>query len=252
MSPAQKNFLIGGLIIAVAGIVQLLPQNSCEKSSNKLLVLIDQTDQLSDKSLESIQQHAKQAINASLPYTNVVVKYISDGKIKKRYEGCRPEKVEWYTQVFADDQKLDKQWRRFVSEFLSQLTAKVENSDSSPIYESVIDDARMEFVDYKNKEMLVFSDFREYTKNKVNLQTKCLDASSESHTIINTLPTITQAGSESMRPLDGVNVKRFIIPRESMSKSELDCLVTVSDMVFQNMMSSASILAPMGFLPTSP
>jgi hypothetical protein len=251
MNPTYRNFLIGGLIIFVAGVIQLIPNNSCEKSSNKLLILIDQTDQLSDKSIEAIQKYAVMAINNSLPYTNVVIRYISDGKIKKRYEGCRPEKVEWYTQIAADDQKIEKEWKRFAAEFLSQLTSKVEISDSSPIYESVIDDARVEFVNYKHRELLVFSDFREYAKNKVNLQTQCTDVLTESKNIMNNLPTIPKAEVDGMRALDNVHVSRFMIPRNSMSKDDLDCLVKVSDMVFQNLMSSTSTLDPMGFLPRS-
>lgn len=252
MTPTQRNFLIGGLIIFGAGIVQLIPNDSCNNSSNKLLVLIDQTDGLSDKTLEAIQNEAKEAIETLLPYTNVVVRYISDGAVKKRYEGCRPKKVEWYTQITSDDRKLDKEWKAFETEFFSKLNTKVQASESSPIYETVIDDSRVEFVSFKHKDMLVFSDFRQYTKNKINLQTKCSDAKAETKNIMDTLPTIVQASTDNMRTLDGVHVRRFMIPREDMNKDNLNCLVTVSDMVFQNLMSANSILEPMVFLPTSP
>lgn len=252
MSPSQRNFFIGGLIILVAGIVQLMPQNSCEKSSNKLLVLVDQTDVLSDKSLEAILNQAKYAIEASPPYTNVVVKYISDGAVKKRYEGCRPEKVEWYSQIASDDQKLEKKWKEFVNEFLAQLNTKVQVSESSPIYEVVIDDARIEFINFKHKDLLIFSDFRQFTKDKINLQTKCSNPELETQNIMNTLPTLNEVGADNMRLLDGVHVKRFMIPREDMSKDNMKCLVMVSDMVFQNLMSESSSLDVIDFLPISP
>ncbi len=251
MNPTKRNFLIGGLVIIVATILQLIPKHSCEDSSAKLLILIDQTDALSDKTLEAIQNHAKSAIDTSLPYTNVVVKYISDGTIKKRYEGCRPEKIEWYTQITADDATLTKKWKEFTQEFLGHLTSIVGVSESSPIYETVIDDARLEFVDFKYKNLMVFTDFRQFTKNKINLQTKCGDVSLETKNILDTLPTLTQIDSSNMRPLNGVHVKRFFIPRADMTKENISCLTSVADMVFQNLATETTELTPIEFLPTS-
>lgn len=251
MNPTHRNFLIGAVIIFIALVPQLTPKDSCEKSSSKLLILIDQTDDISDKTMEAIKNHAKAAINISRPYTNVVVKYISDGKINKRYEGCRPEKVEWYTQITSDDVALTKKWKEFVDGFLNQLTLKVGISESSPIYETIIDDSRIEFVDFKYKSLIVFSDFRQFTKNKINLQTKCLDAAVETENIMNTLATLPVAQSATMRPLGGVNIMRYFIPRTDMTKDNISCLVNVSDMVFQNLSTDTTELAPIEFLPSS-
>jgi hypothetical protein len=251
MNPTRRNFLIGAAIIFIALAPQLIPKDSCEKSSSKLLILIDQTDELSDKTIEAIKNHAKLAIKNSRPYTNVVVKYISDGKINKRYEGCRPEMVEWYTQITSDDVALTRIWKEFLDNFLNHLTLKMGVSETSPIYETIIDDARIEFVDFKYKTLIVFSDFRQFTKNKINLHTKCTEATKETENILNTLATLPVVQSATMRPLAGVNVMRYFIPRADMTKDNISCLVSVSDMVFQNLATDITELAPVEFLPSS-
>lgn len=251
MNKTTINFLGGAVIIFIALAFQLSPEDSCEKSSSKLLILIDQTDYLSDKTMDAIKNHAKATINNSKANTNVVVKYISDGKINNRYEGCRPEKVEWYTQITSDDVALTKKWKEFADDFLNHLTLDMGVSESSPIYETIIDDARVEFVDFKYKTLIVFSDFRQFTKNKINLQTKCTDASKETDNILNTLATSPVAEAATMRPLGGVNVRRYFIPRASMTKDNISCLISVSDMVFQNLSTNTTELAPVEFLPLS-
>jgi hypothetical protein len=251
MVSTRLNFVLGGAIILIALALQLKPEDSCETSSSKLLILVDQTDVISEKTLQAIKSHAQVAINNSKPYTNVVVKYISDGNVNKRYEGCRPSKVDWYTQIASDDVAMTKKWKQFVESFLTHLTLKVDVSETSPIYETIIDDSRTEFVDFKYKAMIVFSDFKQFTKNKINLQSVCKNPEVETSKILDTLATLPITHSETTRPLNGVSVKRYFIPRAGTTKANIECLVEVSDMVFQNLSTNSTELAPVEFLPLS-
>lgn len=251
MNPTTRNFTVGFVLIIGLGVIAKWPsKENCDDPVGKIVFIIDQTEIISRETRESIKGYAIKLIEQAQENTSISVRYLlADGLKSQKLTFCRPKKLSATTAVNNDEDEVKKIWLTFQKSLTEALDEQLPTQSASPIYRSLINAAREEFIGInENKSIVLFSDLKDYIPGKSNIHDSCNNPVVSSKKIVNSLPI-----GKMDKPLDGITTIRYMIPRNKMSKETIRCLVDVSDRITNELSGSKTDqLSPVVFLPESP
>jgi len=225
-------------------------RTDCSSFDHTTLVLIDQTDSISDEAKLTAKEFVWATIEKAPDYSRVVFKEIvgtQDASAEKRddIELCREVRPTAVTDVTAEP-SLKKKWASFKDKVCGTtsggtgtpscgspernrdgyLDRKSTPSDTSPILEKVADAAR-QYLTAKPQswDLVVISDWRQYA-GKIDLhRTPC---SSNNMPDYATVPFLSDRSSKlfsvSGNPSRQSSVQSLFVTRRGMSNDEANCL----------------------------
>ncbi len=238
MNPTTRNFSIGIFIILAIGALALWqPETDCSHPSGKIVIIIDQTEKFSDETKRSIADHSIKLIEETAPNTSISIRYLLANGLKgQKLTSCRPDSPKITTELTKDKDTVKKDWNKFLDNFRAAINQDYSTQSASPIYISLVNAAREEFIGIDNSKVIaVFSDFKDFNPGKSNIHDSCENSAYSSIGILKSLPI-----SSADKPFNGITVKRFMIPRVSMNKQSLRCLTDVSDRIVNELSGDKS------------
>jgi hypothetical protein len=251
MNPATRNFVFGSALIIGVGVFAFWPNNTnCNEPVGKIVFIIDQTESISRETRDSVKGYAIKLIEQAQENTSISVRYLlADGLKSQKLTFCRPKKLSATTAVNNDEDEVKKIWITFQENFNKALDEQLPTQSASPIYRSLINAAREEFIGInENKTIVLFSDLKDYIPGRSNIHDSCNNPAVSSKDIVSSLPI-----GKMDKPLDGITTIRYMIPRTKMSKETIRCLVEVSDRITNELSGSKTDqLSSVVFLPESP
>lgn len=257
MSPAAtRNFIFGGIALAILfsifGYQKLKeqPSGGCLSTvDDSIVVIIDQTGPLSLNTKNTISAELERAVQQAKSATTLAVYNVESSPfdLQPIFKGCIPEKRTALTDLYKNGDKVEKTWRAFLENLKNVTSSAPSVAVKSPIYQTIGNVVRDKSIvrDPKVSTLIVFSDFVEYSDlanlyscnlTKVDLCSSAISGS------ITTDP--------SDRPLNGMLVKRYYIPRGGDSRTKMDCLQSISNMVFNRLGMGAN--QTLAITPSSP
>ena len=250
MKSAFANYLLGSLVIVGLGAVAFWPSNSsCDRPTGKIVLIIDQTESISPETKESIKGYAISLIDKAQENTLISVRYLlAEGLTNEKLTFCRPISVSATTELNHDIDEVTENWNKFKNKFSESIEKKYQIQSASPIYRSLVNASREEFIGINdNKTLVIFSDLKDYVPGKTNIHDSCSDPESSSKQILSSLPI-----GKTDKPLDGISTQRYMIPRKAMNKQTIRCLVDVSDRITNELSGgNTAHLTEVIFLPES-
>lgn len=243
MTPTTKNFSIGitAILLLFAISLFLKKDDSCTNPSGKVVIIIDKTEWIGKDTASAIVKHSKELITNTLPNTLISIRYLkSDGLSGEKIVTCRPKRPDATTGIADNEQKVIQQYKQFLIKFEKDLEQDIPTQSASPIYSSIIDAAREEFIGIQgDKKLVIFSDFKEFTPGKTDLHTQCLDSElGRTNVISNLLIGVKD------KPLNGITSYRYMILRNNMNRTSQRCLESVSDQIFNELSGSKTLELP--------
>jgi hypothetical protein len=251
-----RNIAIGTVIIVAFGGAALyskLSRNACQKSPNLVSVLLDFTDPISAAAQEATVKTLLVQLDEVPSNTPVIVRYVEDDQPKSApVMVCKPVKPSASALLTNNEFDLKRKWESFEAELTKAVRRPPQQSKFSPIYETVLDVVRRDFVGVSgSKQILLFSDLQEFSKvGDLNLTNgQCGKSPAEqAKRILASLATLPKT-----KPLDGFTIQTFLYPRGKMSPAELHCVADTSQQVFNGLIrGSSSVLLPVTSMPMSP
>ena len=261
MTSTKTNFIIVGVALALVTYLAVRPQvHDCEQSDHTLLALIDFTDPIGADAVSTIKNTVWSAILNLPDNSKVIFKPIlgSDSRggpiDRKAVEFCRPEKPNALTGLSGPAVDIAEKWQKFMDKVCgsskngdSKISScgdmsRVDNffggtykaSQSSPIYEEIVDDFRTHLGDVKTWHLIVASDWKQYTPPTINLHTqKCNNGAISGAILSQLLVGKNQKIFNDGNPKDKNTVEPLFVLRSDMTASEADCLEQVSDNVLR-------------------
>lgn len=253
MLSTRQNFAIGfaflGLLVGLYAWRSLQPQD-CSESTHTTLVLFDVTDPLGTQAIAAAKDNAWGIIESAPDFSRVIVKPIrglrgSETTETKEVASCRPIKPTATTGFQQGVKKVEREWNTFAEWFCgdsggqrgltcgdsrrkknSALDAAFPPSSTSPILESIVDNAR-QYISPRGQSwtLIVISDWRQYGSS-LDLHLKRCDLQPQID--ISAVPFLADARSRVLdveqdfgRPSQAISL--FAL-RDGMTTPEADCL----------------------------
>jgi hypothetical protein len=253
MLSTRQNFGIGFAFLGILGGIfawsELQPKD-CGDSTHTTLILFDVTDPLGASAISAAKDYTWGIIEAAPDFSRVIVKPIR-GLGEHNVLGatvqtnCRPIKPTFGTGVRAAVKKVEGEWSSFQDWFCGDsggqrglacgdqgrakkgaLDASFPPSTSSPILESIVDDARQYLSPRPQSwNLVVITDWRQYSSSLDLHMTRC-DLHAQIN--VNKVPFLADARARVLevkkdfgRPSQAVSL--FAV-RDGMTNAEADCL----------------------------
>jgi hypothetical protein len=224
---AKLKFSIILGLLSLFAIFQLLKTGDpCAKPPERHVIIIDGTDQLGNLTVDGIKSKLKELTEKAAVGARFKLVFIGgDPPSSKTITTCRPE-----TSTLSNaEKKIQREWQDFNRILFDPLDNRPKSSPSSPIYETILDEARTEFQGFSGKKILtVISDWRQYSPGKLNLHHECEDPKKAFTALSESL--LVRVSLTADRPLANVAVHRLLIPRDDMSEKFTKCVLQVADM----------------------
>jgi len=252
------KFAFSGLFILVLIgflIYSTFKRTSCEDSKSTILVLVDYTDPIGSKAIAVIKNKVWNEIESAPNFTKIILKPIIDrdkvADTDSKYF-CSGEKPSISSGLSGPTKEITERWevlKNNVCGFTkyknvdcgdpsrknSFFEMKLPKSDSSPIMEQTIDNVREYIVGKSYWNLIIASDWRQFTPNKVNFQTNKCDSS------VNFIKTLLLNPREKFFDSNGEITNLFIL-RSDMTQNEANCLEEVGKKFFGSLIYSGEKL----------
>jgi len=242
MSPAAtRNFIFGGIAMAILfsifGYQKLKeqPSDGCLSTvDDSIVVIIDQTGPLSLNTKNTIAAELERAVQQAKSATTLAIYNVESSpfNLQPIFKRCIPEKRTALTDLYKNGEKVEKAWKAYIKN-LQEVTASTPAvAVKSPIYQTIGNVVRDKSVvkDPKLSTLIVFSDFVEYSELANLYSCNLTNVNLCSAGISGSITT-----DPSDRPLNGMIVKRYYIPRGGDSRPKAECLKGISNMVFNRL-----------------
>lgn len=245
-------------LVGIAAIGISASKDPCANPRDRVLILIDQTDEISPLAKDAIWKHVNELMTKASAGTSFKIRFLRPESVTiDAPTACRPDSVSAATELYKNLPKTEQRWRDFSTQVQKAIFSQISPSPSSPIYEGILDEVRNEFIGVKGTRTLaVFSDFRQYTPGRVNLHHSCSDPQSQYEKIRAALTLIPpqkepQRTLDTERPLNGVRVLPFLVSRADMNSQFTECVISVAEMYFNRLSGEATKLERFVALPVS-
>jgi len=243
------------LVLGLIGYQIFKPDDPCNKPNSKYLFLIDRTDLLSLKTQEGIKKIIDNFIESAKPGTLIRIVYITgNDKSDDTVSACRPEMLTRTTTITTKKGEVQGRWDEFYKKIETKLNEKQLSSPSSPIYDTVLNEARTEFQPFSGKKLIaVFSDYRQHT-SKFSLHHRCGDIDSEFNRLIDSLPiqrNDPQGKSQPLAALSATEIHPYFIPRDDMTREYMTCVTAIAERFFNKTSDGKSMPNEMKWLAQS-
>ena len=254
-STTLKFLFVGLLAFGLIAYQIFKPEDPCNKPSSKYLFLIDRTDFLGPKTQDGIKNALNKLIEEAEPGTLIKLTYVTgDERSDETVSACRPRMLTRTTTIHTKKGEVQGRWDEFQKKIDTKLNEKQSPSPSSPIYETVLNEARTEFQAFSGKKLIaVFSDYRQHT-SKVSLHHRCGDIDMEFNRLVDSLPlerTKLQGKAQPLAPLSAAEIHPYFIPRDDMNREFMSCVTAIADRFFNKTADGKSTLNEMKWLAQS-
>jgi len=208
------------------------PSGGCLSTvDDSLVVIIDQTGPLSVNTKNTISAELERAVQQAKSATTLAVYSVESSPfdLQPIFKGCIPEKRTALTDLYKNGDKVEKAWKAFLGNLKNATSSMPAVAVKSPIYQTIGNVVRDKSIvkDPKLSTLIVFSDFVEYSDLANLYSCNLTNVNLCSSTISGAITT-----EPNDRPLNGMIVKRHYIPRGGDSRSKVECLESISNMVF--------------------
>jgi len=254
-SATKRNFLIAFVLLAIPvsfALVSRFSANSCDGSVGKVSIILDYTDPVSSAAREATVLSIMKYLERVPEFTSVVIRYVEDDQPKfPPVKLCREILPVPTTGITKNEKAVKETWDRLREDIRASVEQPAKSSRFSPIFETVLDSLRGDFVGVgRERHLLLFSDLQYYNRSgSINFTNgNCQRRSGDRvRMIYDDLPIL-----RGDRPLSGFSASLFLYPREGTHKTELNCLVASSDGVFNLLSDVNTRLEPILTMPVSP
>ena len=239
-----RNFVIGGfcLIVPVVWMVfegqKDISADNCSRTNMASLVFVlDRTGSLSARTQDHIEAVIETKLEQADSHTRVSIFNIQeDGtNFEPAFQTCVPEKKTWSTGLTKNEKKVLDKWEAFRNEASTNIRFDGGESASSPVYRTITNIVRdrKTVVDPNQTELVIFSDFIEYSRDVFDLHSGC-DSQNPGSSASVIRKNVTNDDRD--RPLEGIVIHRHMIPRDGdRPRTYRTCVKQVSDMVFNGL-----------------
>jgi hypothetical protein len=273
MLSTRQNFTIGfaflGLLAGLYAWRSLQPQD-CGDSTHTTLILLDVTDPLGTPAIAAAKDRAWGIIESAPDFSRVIVKPIrglGGGQTNQSTEfaSCRPIKPSATTGLKQGVKKVEREWSSFKDWFCgdsaghrgltcgdsrrtrnSALDSVFPPSSTSPILESIVDNARQYISPrVQSWSLIVITDWKQYGSS-LDLHLKRCDLQPQID--LTKVPFLADAKS---RVLDvkqdfgrSSQVTSLFALRDGMTTSEADCLQRFGEKFMNSITSDSPYINP--------
>ena len=273
MLSTRQNFAIGFAFLALLGGLfawKALQPTDCGGSTHTTLILFDVTDPLSPPAIAAAKDRAWDIIESSPDFSRLIVKPIRGlGAVQTaqptEFASCRPIKPTATTGLQQGVKQVERDWNSFMDWFCgdsagqrglscgdtrrarnSALDSAFPPSSTSPILESIVDNARQYISPrVQSWNLIVITDWKQYGSS-LDLHLKRCDLQPQINMtkvpfLADTRSRVLDVKQDFGRPSRVISL--FAL-RDGMTTPEADCLQRFGEKFMNSIMSDSPHINP--------
>ena len=237
-SSTKWRYIGSGLILSGIFAFSAFQENQPQQGTNlctgkpdgNVVILIDHSEEITPTTHKAIEDRVVSIVTDDKkvqPNYRVSVFLMTDdlANIKPIFEFCRPPTG---GNPFISNPQVQAAFHNlFVEKIKAQVSAQVKGSSSSPIMETLSTIGRTSYFNENRKQLIIFSDLIEYSKNSVDLYQLCSASGNGFANGISAAKTY-QLKAEIYPHLNlnkDINVELHQIPRPANRNIQNSCLI---------------------------